>query len=473
MKFSEELALNLKSEFPIVFISAFEEQSVIPEVTQACELAGLDCIIPRKPGTLVEIEAQMRQLSPGKVLVLAEVSRQLDDAAVIRLLSDLDLADSGSVVMILPWISVPTELERLSAIMEYPLPGTDRLSAILDEVCAETGVLLVEEDMTGMVRVAQGLTEGEARRGFRKALLGWPEESVAARASLEREKRKALLRSNVLEHVDVDSSLSQVGGMNMLKSWLKSRRQAFSPQAREFGLPVPKGVLLMGIQGCGKSLAAKSVAGFWQLPLVRMDISAIFGQRFPEESLRSALKIAEAMAPLVLWIDEIEKGFDNQYKGTEARLLGGLITWLQEKKKEVFVVATANKVDALPPELPRKGRFDEIFFVDLPDAQERRDILRLHMERRELDPAGFDMTGLVAKTDKFTGSELEQLIISAMYTAFERGEKATDADFRRALNNNVTLYETFEPEIKKMREWARKRARMASSDRSKIDYFER
>ncbi|MBN2717266.1 MAG: AAA family ATPase [Deltaproteobacteria bacterium] len=473
MNFAEELALNLRSEFPIVFISAFEEQSVIPEIHKACELANLDCIIPRKPGTLVEIESQMTQLSKGKVLVLAEAARQLENPSVVRLLSDLDLSDGGSVVMILSWISIPPEIERLSSIMEYPLPDVRRLKEILDAVCVETGVLLVDVDAETMVRVSQGLTEGEARRGFRKALLGWPEEIAAAQASLEKEKRKALLRSNVLEHVEVDSDFTQVGGMNMLKGWLRSREKAFSSKAQSYGLPVPKGLLLMGIQGCGKSLAAKSVAGFWQLPLVRMDIAAVFGQRFPEESLRSSLKIAEAMAPMVLWIDEIEKGFDNQYKGTEARLLGGLITWLQEKKKEVFVVATANKVDALPPELPRKGRFDEIFFVDLPDSNERLDILTLHMKKRQLNPTDYDVTALVAKTEKFTGSELEQLIISAMYLAFERDERVSDADFRRALNNNVTLYETFEPEIKKMREWARKRARMASSDRSKIDYFSR
>ncbi len=471
MTFAEELALNLKSECPIVFVSSFEEQSVIPQVQHACALAGMTCIIPRKPGTLVDIPEQMSHLSKGKVLVLAEVHQQLEDPGVIRLLSDLGLSSAGSVVFIVPWISIPRELERLSSIMEYPLPDTDRLREILDEICGETGVLLVENDVEGMVRVSQGLTEGEARRGFRKAMLGWPEETAAARESLEREKRKALLRSNVLEYVDAEVDLTAVGGMNLLKSWLQARKSAFSPEARRYGLPAPKGILLMGIQGCGKSLAAKSVAGYWELPLVRMDIAGIFGQPRPEESLRSALKVAEAMAPLVLWIDEIEKGFDNQYKGTEARLLGGLITWLQEKKKEVFVVATANKVDALPPELPRKGRFDEIFFVDLPDAQERRDILALHMRTRGLDPANYDCDGLVSRTDKFTGSELEQLVIGAMYMAFEHKADVSDADFKRVLNSNVTLYETFEPEIKKMREWARKRARMASSDRSKIDYF--
>jgi SpoVK/Ycf46/Vps4 family AAA+-type ATPase len=228
----------------------------------------------------------------------------------------------------------------------------------------------------------------------------------------------------------------------------------------------------MGVQGCGKSLTSKAVAGFWRLPLTRLDLSAVFGQPRPEEALRGALRIAEAMAPLVLWIDEIEKGFDRGGEGPAARLLGGMVTWLQEKVDEVFVVATANQVAQLPPELPRKGRFDEIFFVDLPNVHERREIFELHLKRRGLDPASFDVDGLAKKSDKLTGSEIEQLIIAAMYGAFGRDEKPTDRDLTHALSETVSLYETFEPEIKKLREWARKRARPASTDRRKVDLFD-
>jgi SpoVK/Ycf46/Vps4 family AAA+-type ATPase len=227
----------------------------------------------------------------------------------------------------------------------------------------------------------------------------------------------------------------------------------------------------MGIQGCGKSMCAKAVASFWELPIVRLDLSAVYGQNNPEESLRMALKTAEAMSPVVLWIDEIEKGFDITSKGESARLLGGLITWLQEKQHEVFVVATANRVESLPPELPRKGRFDEIFFVDLPDAKERYEIFSVHLKNRNYNPEDFEIEYLVDKTEKMTGSEIEQLIISAMYIAFEKGRPLNDNDLRKALSNTVTLYETFENEIKSLRQWARKRARSASADRSKVDYF--
>ena len=227
----------------------------------------------------------------------------------------------------------------------------------------------------------------------------------------------------------------------------------------------------MGIQGCGKSLMAKAVAGHWNLPLVRLDLSAVFGSPRPEEALSSALRVGEAMAPVVLWIDEIEKGFDMGGEGPAARLLGGMVTWLQEKQKEVFVVATANRVANLPPELPRKGRFDEIFFVDLPNFHERCDILKLHLGKRGRNPAHYSIEALAKNADKLTGSELEQLIISAMYSAFSNELELEDGDLIRALKETVPLYDTFEEEIKALREWARKRARPASTDRRKVDMF--
>jgi SpoVK/Ycf46/Vps4 family AAA+-type ATPase len=227
----------------------------------------------------------------------------------------------------------------------------------------------------------------------------------------------------------------------------------------------------MGVQGCGKSLSAKAIAGHWNLPLARLDLSSVFGAPRPEEAMQGALRTAEAMAPCVLWIDEIEKGFEGSGEGPAARLLGGMVTWLQEKTKEVFVVATANRVSSLPPELPRKGRFDEIFFIDLPNFHERFEILKLHMKKRGRSPAAFSLEALAKKADHLTGSELEQIIISAMYAAFARDLELSDSDILRALKDTVPLFETFEEEIKELRDWARKRARPASTDRRKIDFF--
>jgi MoxR-like ATPase len=468
--FVREIELHLRARYPHVFIVTNEEERALRLLGIAADRAGMRVSTPRMGD---------RAEGPGPgdgrpiVTVFDDIHRKLEDPALLRRLADMAAggADRGVAVVIAPWVDLPPELERTSAVVELPLPSPEELARELDGVCQEHGVLLNEEDAAALVRVGQGLALSEARRAFAKALIGWPEDADGARASVERDKRKALHRSRVLEHIPAPGSLDDVGGLDQLKAWLAERRDAFSDRARAYGLPAPRGLLLMGVQGCGKSLTAKAVASFWRLPLVRLDLSAVFGQPRPEEALRGAIRVAEAMSPVVLWIDEIEKGFDRDGGGTAARLLGGMVTWLQEKSKEVFVVATANRVAELPPELPRKGRFDEIFFVDLPNPRERREILFVHFERRGLDPSRFDVESLIKRTERFTGSELEQVVIAGMYSAFARDEAASDGDFEAAASDMVTLYETFEPEIKALREWARRRARAASTDRRKLDYF--
>jgi len=273
-----------------------------------------------------------------------------------------------------------------------------------------------------------------------------------------------------MEIVADEVPLDRVGGLDELKRWLDERRLAFSRGARDFGLPPPRGLLLMGVQGCGKSLAAKAIARFWSLPEVRLDLGLIVGHPYPEALLRQATRIAEAMAPVVLWVDEIEKGFGTEAAGAR-RLLGGFVTWLQEKREPVFVVATANEVEALPPELPRKGRFDEIFFFDLPNAHERVEIARIHLAARGRDPARFDLEALARKTDRFSGSELEQVVLSALYAAFSAGRELEQADLLAAAAETVPLATTYEDRIKALREWARTRARPATLDRRKLDAF--
>ena len=474
--FTRELTLHLKARYPLIFLETGEENRALEVLKDAAGKAGRRLVRARELGGAVDLEEALTMCeSDESILVLDSVHRSMNDPGVVRLLADFGSVDSkapgGTAVILAPWADVPMELSRMSAVLELPLPTSEELMEVLTAVSAQTGVLQTEDDGKALVRVGQGLEVEEARRAFTKAMIGWPTNASAARMSVESDKRRALRRSKVLEHVDAPTDMGDVGGLDQLKSWLNSRAGAFSRKARDFGLPAPRGLLLMGIQGCGKSLASKAVAGFWRLPLVRLDLSAVFGQPRPEEALRQALKVAEAMSPMVLWIDEIEKGFDNKGEGPAARILSGMVTWLQEKQHEVFVVATANRVEALPPELPRKGRFDEIFFVDLPDKRERQEILSLHLAKRGLDPGDYNLGDLAEHTEKFTGSELEQLVISAMYFAFRREEKPNDADLARAHRETVTLYETFEPEIKKLREWARKRARSASTDRRKIDMF--
>ena len=472
--FVQDLFLHLKAEYPLVFVLSQEENRALSLIEEAAAKADLKLFAPREIGQTLAVADLISAASGEGVIVLDDAHRRMDDPATLRALADLAAhrrQTRSTAVILAPWVDLPPELERLSAVIELPLPTPAELRKVLEEVCAEVNVLQTDQDAADLTRSAQGLTEEESRRAFRKAMIGWPEDADSAIDSVATEKKRALHRSRVLEHVSAPASLDDVGGLDQLKSWLSSRTEAFTDRARQYGLPAPRGLLLMGVQGCGKSLTAKAVAGHWRLPLVRLDLPAVFGALRPEEALRGALRVAEAMAPVVLWIDEIEKGFESGREGKASRLLGGMVTWLQEKIDEVFVVATANRVAILPPELPRKGRFDEIFFVDLPDFHERLEILKLHVSKRGRNPVSYSLEALAKKAEKMTGSELEQIVVSAMYAAFTRSDELGDDDLIRALKETVSLYDTFEEEIKALREWARKRARPASTDRRKIDLF--
>jgi SpoVK/Ycf46/Vps4 family AAA+-type ATPase len=291
--------------------------------------------------------------------------------------------------------------------------------------------------------------------------------------SILREKQRMVSQLDALEFYPLEEGMNEVGGLDELKRWLRERDKAFSDEARAYGLPVPRGLLLVGIQGCGKSLTAKVVGRHWGLPLLRLDLGHVFdGRSAPEETLREALRTCEAIAPCVLWLDEIEKGFaESSTDGTTTRVLGSMLTWLQEKTAPVFLVATANKVEALPPELLRKGRFDEIFFVDLPDAAERADILRIHLARRRRQMPDAVLDDLVKRTEYFSGSELEQVVVSGMYTSFAASRELTADDLVWAVKETVPLYRTYEDQIKALREWATTRARPASLKRKVLDFF--
>jgi SpoVK/Ycf46/Vps4 family AAA+-type ATPase len=321
------------------------------------------------------------------------------------------------------------------------------------------------------VRAARGLTAAEARRAFRLSL-GEGDVGAALRRIVD-EKKRILRQSASLEFVEQTASLDEVGGLEALKAWVRARVRAFSEEARHFGLPEPRGVLLMGVQGCGKSLAAKAAAGTFGLPLVRLDFAAVFASASPEDTLRQALRAAEAMAPVVLWVDEIEKGLGGAAaSASDARIFGSFLTWLQEKRAPVFVAATANDIEGLPPELARRGRFDDIFFVDLPAMREREEILTIHLRARGRDPAVYPVAALARQLDQFSGAELEQVVVAALYHAFGRGTELDAADLTAAAAEIVPLATTFEERLAALREWARTRARRASADRRTLELFE-
>ena len=311
-------------------------------------------------------------------------------------------------------------------------------------------------------------------RVFRKAcakLRGLNDDAVA---EIVREKRRALGRTPALSFHQFDAGLSDVGGLGELKLWLQERRRAFGSEARSFGLPTPRGLLLLGVQGCGKSLCAKAVAREWHFPLLRLDLAATFSSeaQSPEQAIREAVQVAESLAPAVLWIDEIEKGFAaSESDPSASRVFGAFLTWLSEKDSPVFVVATANDVTALPPELLRRGRFDDLFFVDLPTENERAEILSIHLRRRGRDPLQFRLAELAAQAARLSGAELEQVVTAALYAAFAESRDLSETDLENAIHDTVPLYDTYEERIKELRDWSKGRARPASVDAKMVELF--
>jgi SpoVK/Ycf46/Vps4 family AAA+-type ATPase len=321
-----------------------------------------------------------------------------------------------------------------------------------------------------LLQAALGLTLGEAENVFAKIIVKDARLSGDDVNEVFAEKQQIIRKSGLLEYYTAEETFSNVGGLAVLKDWLQKRVVAFTDEARAFGLPAPKGILMLGVQGCGKSLSAKAVSSLWQLPLLRFDMGRMFGSLVgsSEENVRRAIAVAESVAPAILWVDEIDKAFAGSQGsgvsdgGTTARVFGTFLTWLSEKTAPVFVVATANDISQLPPELLRKGRLDEIFFVDLPIGVERKEIFTIHIAKRGRDPARFDLESLVTCSESFSGAEIEQAIISALYDAFYAQQELTTEHIDQALRQTVPLSKTMAEQINRLRSWAEGRARNAS-----------
>ncbi len=474
-----ELHRLLEAGFPIVYLVTHEEERAVAVARAAAGdravrkwslLTGYDDGAAAGDSFAALHEALAAE---GRALfVLCDLHPFVDAPRLVRALREFALAaprTGKSMVLVTPRPSVPRELEKDVAILDLPLPTAAELGVLLDEEQRARAASLADRDSA--VRAARGLTLGEARRAYRLAFAE-PDPAVATRRIVD-EKRRILRQSACLEYIEQAVSLDDMGGMAALKAWVRARVRAFSDEARRFGLPEPRGVLLAGVQGCGKSLAAKAAAGIFSVPLVRMEFASVFASSSPEETLREALRAAEAMAPVVLWVDEIEKGLSgDRQRGTDARVFGSFLTWLQEKRAPVFVAATANEIEGLPPELARRGRFDDVFFVDLPAAKERAEILAIHLKGHGRDPARFPVVELARSLDQFSGAELEQVVIAALHRAFARGEELSPADLAAAAAETVPLAITYEEKIAALREWARTRARRASADRRTLELFD-
>jgi AAA+ superfamily predicted ATPase len=475
----EELRLYLASGYPLLYLLTHEEERALKLVAAAARGLGRKMRLwsfgsagEERGAAAVKLLRSLGQGEP-EVVALPDFHALLGLAEVWRCLREIcpRLSAGGhTLVVIAPQLVIPAELEKDITVLELELPDYQHLMGVLRAVCAREKVLFPEDFLDRAVRAALGLSENEAQRAFTRALRQGGGFKLNDISLILEEKKKAIRKSEVLEYFELEEDLESVGGLEEVKEWVRNRARAFTPEAARYGLPAPKGLLLIGVQGCGKSLTAKAVAGAWKLPLVRLDLGAVFGSPSPESAMHAALRLAQALAPVVLWVDEIEKGFSG---AESSRVFGTFITWLQEKRAPVFVVATANEVQDLPPELLRKGRFDETFFVDLPDVHERAAILAVHLKRRGRQPQDFDLAALARQSEHYSGAELEQAILAGMFRAFGEGREVTTSDISRELDAIVPLYSTYEEKIKALREWARNRARRASIDQRLVDLFSR
>lgn len=494
-----EIETLIRARYPLIYVSSWEEGRVLAEVQEVAGRLGKRLYVwtindgvrlmdstfsPRNEGRkgtkdpLVALREIMQQTDPS-IYVLKDFHAFIREAAVTRGLRDLSESlrtSYTSVILLSPVTVIPPELEKEITILDYPLPTRDQVRHLLHQIAADVAQNpALSMDLAGggeeaIVDAAIGLTLNEAENVFAKTLVSAGRLSKHEAPLVYAEKEQIVRKTGLLEYVRVQEDFGGVGGLDQLKLWLAKRKEAFGAEARNFGLPPPKGVLMLGVQGCGKSLCAKAVPRLWGLPLLRLDMGQLFGSLVgaSEQNIRRAIQLAESVQPAVLWIDEIDKGFSGLQSstfsdaGTTARVFGTILTWLQEKTSSVFVIATANHVESLPPELLRKGRFDEIFFVDLPDAAEREVIFHIHILKRGRQPLDFDLKRLGAAAEGFSGAEIEQAVISALFDAFADRSEVTTEHIDRAIRETFPLSRLMADEISARRAWAKGRTRPAS-----------
>ena len=521
MSFREETKVALgnyfKARFPYVYIPTWEE-------SRACELvenvAHDESIIkfPRKVYTWAQTTGMVTEdrkvlsntKEPAAALefvknsqedsvfifkdlhVFFGVSGKPADYALIRKMRDLieDLHESRNrknVVLISPELIIPDDMQKEITVFEFPLPNVDEIMELLDQIiednALDTDLSFTDKEL--LAKAGLGLTLQEAENAFSRAIVknrGLNKEAIAV---ILEEKNQVIKKSGILEFVNTDISIDDIGGLENLKSWLNKRNNSWMDSAKRYNLPAPKGVLITGVPGCGKSLTAKAMSAIWQLPLLKLDMGRIFSGIVgsSEQNMRRAIATAEAVAPSILWVDEVEKGFGGSTgqstdSGTTTRIFGTFLTWMQEKTAPVFVIATANNINNLPPELLRKGRFDEIFFVDLPTENERKKIFEVHLKKKiESSDVGKNiqvndelLTILSKLTEGFVGAEIEHVVITALYEAFFNNRDVTGDDLMFAIKSTVPLSVTQKEQIKSLREWADVRAVSATQIQDRQTY---
>jgi SpoVK/Ycf46/Vps4 family AAA+-type ATPase len=488
----EELSILIQAQYPLIYMVTSEEERAeqtivavsqnkpqrrvfiwtvthgIVEYGQPRNVTQHNTVSPE-----AAIEWVTRQKEPG-IFVFKDL-HPFYSAPVIRWLRDAIASFKGTqkaIILMSPVQEIPIELEKEVAVLDFPMPNMGELNHVLSHQLDQTRTRrITTEAREKLLKAALGLTRDEAEKVYRKAQVTagrLTEEEVDVVLS---EKKQLIRRNGILEYVEEDETIDSVGGLEELKHWLKQRSNAFTERAREYGLPQPKGMLILGVPGCGKSLIAKTTSRLWGLPLLRLDMGRVYDGSMvgrSEANLRGALKTAESISPAILFIDEMDKAFAgtsgsaDSDGGTSSRIFGSFLTWMQEKTSPVFVMATANRVERLPGEFLRKGRFDEIFFVDLPNSEERKEIFQIHLSKRRREIARFDLDQLANVCDGFSGAEIEQALVAAMYEAFAQDREFTQLDIIAAIKSTLPLSKTMTEQVTALRDWARQRARPAA-----------
>jgi hypothetical protein len=494
MEFAQEIEIYLRARFTVIWIASYEEERVIEALRAVCEKGSRRLIswdlaasfrpvcnvqgnLPdaRDPKTALEAVAKAAP-EEDAVFVLKDFHACLHNQPVItrqlRNLSHELKSTRKTIIITSPQVKVPDDLKDDVFILDFQPPGMAELQSILDRF---TGNPQVKMNLTPLgreklLRSALGLSSNQAMRAFGKSIVsevrneaghvvkpgGLLDESSIEMVTLE--KKSVIRESGALEFFAPAETIADLGGLGVLKDWLRKRERAFTREAEDYGLPAPKGIALIGIPGTGKSLTAKTVAALWSLPLIRLDVGALFGGLVgqSEENTRRALRLVETIAPCLLWIDEMEKAFaqGGLDGGTSQRVFGDILSWMQEKKKPVFVIGTANNISRLPIEFLRKGRFDEIFFLDLPTREEREEIFSVHIGKRGRPPAGYDIGLLAGESEGYVGAEIEQAIIDAMVLAFnEDGREFGTEDIMVSLKRQIPLSRSQAETIDALRAW--------------------
>ncbi|BAY06952.1 stress-responsive protein Ycf46 [Calothrix sp. NIES-2098] len=495
----EELNILIQAQYPLIYLVTSEEERAEQAISTIAQLLKPQrrvfvwtvthgIVEYGQPRNVTQhntvspeaaIEWIIRHKEPG-IFILKDLHPFIDAPATARSLRDAIASFKVSspnspknIILMSPVQQVPIELEKEVVVLDFQLPDMAELNKVLTHHLDQNrGRRLTTEAREKLLRAALGLTKDEAEKVYRKAQVTTGRLTEDEVDIVLSEKKQLIRRNGILEYIEEDETIDAVGGLEELKKWLKQRSNAFTEKAREYGLPQPKGMLILGVPGCGKSLIAKTTSRLWGLPILRLDMGRVYDGSMvgrSEANLRNALKTAESISPTILFIDELDKSFagsagsGDSDGGTSSRIFGSFLTWMQEKKSPVFVMATANRVERLPGEFLRKGRFDEIFFVDLPTPEERQDIFNIHLTKRREDISRFDLGQLAKMSDGFSGAEIEQAIVAAMYEAFAQEREFTQLDIIAALKSTLPLSRTMQEQVTALRDWARQRARPAAS----------